>query len=261
MSVKQPHEITIATLDVADKKLSTPMCRLVILSILAGAYISLGGALSVVTGFGFSSASADNPALQRLLSGATFPIGLILVVVLGSELFTGNNATLMPALVARRVGFRSVLRNWLVVWLGNFAGAMTFILLFVVGSGIFDVEPFRAALVGIAETKMSLSWLTVLFRGIGANWCVCLAIWLALSSSSLIGKMAGCWFPVMAFVVLGFEHSIANMFFIPAGMILGADVSVGALLFGNLLPATLGNIVGGAIFVGCVHAHLHLPRL
>ena len=106
--------------------------------------------------------------------------------------------------------------------------------------------------------KVAMSWLVVFIKGIGANWCVCLAVWLALAGHSLIEKMAACWLPVMAFVALGYEHSIANMFFIPLGMLEGAQVSVGQFVFDNLIPATLGNIAGGAIFVGCVHAMLHL---
>ena len=112
----------------------------------------------------------------------------------------------------------------------------------------------------IAVAKVSMPWLTVFVKGVGANWCVCLAVWLALSGRTLLSKMAGCWLPVMAFVALGYEHSIANMFFIPLGMMEGAPVGVGEAVTANLIPATLGNIAGGALLVGCVHAALHLQR-
>ena len=127
-------------------------------------------------------------------------------------------------------------------------------------TGLVDGEPYRSAILRVAETKVSLSWLVVFLRGIGANWCVCLAVWLAMSGRRLSEKMIACWLPVMAFVVLGYEHCIANMFFIPLGMMQGADVSISAFAIDNLIPATLGNIVGGAIFVGMPHAMLYLKK-
>ena len=105
-----------------------------------------------------------------------------------------------------------------------------------------------------------MSWGVVLLKGIGANWFVCLAVWLALSGKTLIAKMAGCWLPVMAFVALGYEHSIANMFFIPAGMFEGANISITQAIINNFIPATIGNIIGGALFVGAIHAYLHLQK-
>lgn len=256
-ALNSPAEITAATRAAALRKATMPLSRLITLSILAGAYIALGGALSIIAGFGFPEVTTQNPALQRLLSGATFPIGLILVVVLGAELFTGNNAVMMPAVLSRKCTILQVLRNWTIVWLGNFAGALLFILLLVIATGLLESTPYREATIAIAATKVSLPWSTVFFRAIGANWCVCLALWLALAGNGLLEKMAGCWLPVMAFVALGFEHSIANMFFIPAGISLGADISLSDMFLCNLIPATLGNILGGALFVGCIYGKLH----
>lgn len=230
------------------------------LSIMAGAFIALGGILSVIAGCGFPEATMGNPSLQRLLSGMTFPIGLILVVVTGAELFTGNNATLIPGLYNGDYGWKSVLRNWAAVWLGNFAGALLVTWALVYCAGLTAAEPYHSAVVRTAVTKTSLPWLTVLLRGIGANWCVCLAVWLALAGKSLTDKAVGCFLPVMAFVVLGYEHCIANMFFIPLGMMEGAPVSIGQMLWANLLPATIGNVAGGALCVGCVNAWLYVRR-
>lgn len=102
-----------------------------------------------------------------------------------------------------------------------------------------------------------MPWLTVLLKGIGANWCVCLAVWLALSGKTFFEKALGCWLPVMAFVALGYEHSIANMFFIPLGMMEGADISIASAVVDNIIPATIGNIIGGAFFVGALNAYIH----
>ncbi len=264
MAINSPKDVINAAVEAGAKKAelsSGNYKKLTVLSILAGIYISMGGVLSLIIGFGFPEITSQNPSLQRLLSGAMFPIGLILVVVLGAELFTGNNALLIPSYMAKRHSFNAVLKNWIMVYFGNFIGAIMFTYLFVYLSGLTASEPYHGAIVKVAEAKvLSMSWLTVFLKGIGANWFVCLAVWLALSGKSLLAKMAGCWLPVMAFVALGYEHSIANMFFIPAGMLEGAEVTIAQAVLNNFIPATLGNIIGGAVFVGGVHAYLHLDK-
>ncbi len=241
-----------------EKAVRTPG-RLFALSALAGVFISLGGILSVIIGFGFPEITAGNPGLQKLLSGLAFPIGLFLVVMFGADLFTGNNALLIPAMNERRIGPWQVLINWSLVWLGNFAGALIFTYLLVTASGLVDPEPYHSAIVRMAETKAGLSPMVTFLRGIGANWCVCLAVWLALGADTMGRKALACWIPVAAFVALGYEHAIANMFFIPCGMLAGADVSF-LDLGKNLLFATLGNILGGALMVGHLFHRLYGKR-
>lgn len=264
MEVRTPKEVIECAVKAGTNKAALSSGgnygRFAVLAILAGVYIAFGGILSLTIGYGFPGITAENPGLQRLLSGCMFPIGLILVVILGAELFTGNNALLIPSYMAGKHSFGAVLRNWLLVYLGNFIGAVTFTWLLVYSCGLTSAEPYHGAIVKIAEAKVSMPWITVFLKGIGANWCVCLAVWLALSGHGLFEKMVGCWLPVMAFVALGYEHSIANMFFIPAGMFEGANVSVVQAITANLIPATLGNIAGGALFVGCAHAYLHLQK-
>ena len=257
MPVRNPIEVIDIAIDNGNKKTVIPTPRLLILSILAGAYIALGGTLSLIAGYGFPDAPA---ALQKIISGCVFPIGLILIVVLGGELFTGNNAMLIPAYTKGHYGVGAILRNWTIVYFGNFIGALAFAWLMVYLSDLTASEPYHSAIIRVAETKVSLSWLVVFLRGIGANWCVCLAVWLALSGRRLVEKMIACWLPVMAFVVLGYEHCIANMFFIPLGMMEGAEVSIQALFIDNLIPATIGNIIGGALFVGMPHAILYMKK-
>ncbi len=250
MSALTPAQTAEAAVNAGLAKVSVSPLRLVVNGVLAGAFIALGGALSLIVGCGFPGLTADNPALQRLLSGAMFPIGLILVVILGAELFTGNNAVLIPAWRRGHYGFRKIVANWCAVYILNFVGAIAFTWLLVYEAGLTASPLYRDATVAIATAKTSLPWLTVFVRGIGANWCVCLAVWLALSSRSTIGKMAGCWLPVMAFVALGYEHSIANMFYLPLGILNGAPVTAWQAIVDNLIPATLGNVAGGALFVG-----------
>ena len=263
MKILSPRDITAAAADAGAAKAAftasdTP--RLLTSAAMAGAYISLGAILSLTLGFGFPELTSGNPGLQRLLSGLSFPIGLMLVVVLGAELFTGNNAVLIPSMVSGRHGSRLTLLNWVLVYLGNCVGALAFTYFMVYLCGLTSSGPWHNAIIGIAEAKVSMGWWTVFLKGVGANWCVCLAVWLALSGKTLIDKIAGCWWPVMAFVVLGYEHSIANMFFIPLGMMEGADVGVLQSITANFIPATLGNIVGGALLVGAVNSYLQLKK-
>lgn len=263
MTIKSPREIAEAAHNAGIAKAALSRQGLasstfIFMTIAAGAFIALGGLLSLLIGFGMPEATAGNPALQRLLSGLVFPIGLVLVIVLGAELFTGNNALLIGPLAQRKITVMQTVANWTLVWIGNFAGALLVAWLFAYVAGVTTAQPWHDAIQGMAATKANLPWLTVLVRGIGANWCVCLAVWLALAGHTLTEKVVGCWLPVFAFVALGYEHCVANMFFIPLGMMEGADVSVAQLFVNNLLPATIGNIIGGALFVGVIHGALRL---
>ena len=263
MHVKTPTETLTASIKGACTKIENTLKhpkRLFVAAIAAGAFIAIGGILSLMVGFGFPGITVDNPSMCKLLAGIMFPIGLILVVVLGAELFTGNNAMLIPAYMERHYSFKDVLANWTLVYLGNFVGAVGFTYLFVYLAGLTASDPWHSAIISIGIAKTSMPWGVVLLKGIGANWFVCLGVWLALSGHSLLEKAFGCWLPVMAFVVLGYEHCIANMFYLPLAMLEGAPVGIGECLWRNLIPATIGNIIGGAVFVGCLHWYLHRPR-
>lgn len=253
--ISHPQLITLVEKIGCDKT-SLAVGRLAVLSVMAGAFIALGGILSVFIGFGMPGLAAENPGIQKLLSGLMFPIGLFLIVLFGGELFTGNNAVLMPGCYRHRFGLLTVVRHWTLVWVFNFVGALIFTYLFVYMSGLTASEPYHTAVINIAQAKAALPWSVSFVKGIAANWCVCLAVWLCLMVDNLPAKMLACWIPVGAFVMLGYEHSIANMFFIPAGMLEGADVDMAAL-FNNLIPVTLGNIAGGALLVGTLFHGLH----
>ena len=254
--INTPKEVLALAGRSAADKLRNPASKTLILAFLAGAYIAVGGLFSLMAGFGFPGA-AEAPGFQRLLSGAVFPLGLILVVFTGAELFTGNNAVLVPGALGRQYGWSRVLRNWTLVYIGNFARALFFTWFLVVIPGVLSSELWQNAACGIAQAKVSMPWMTVFLRGVGANWLVCLAVWLGLSANDVPGRMMGLFFPIMCFVVIGYEHCIANMFFIPLGMMLGAPVTCGELFLGNLIPATLGNIVGGGLFVGSLYWYLN----
>lgn len=263
MHIKTPTETLEASVKGACAKVDNTIKhpgRLFVAAIAAGAFIAIGGILSLTVGFGFPGFASSNPALCKLLSGVMFPIGLILVVVLGAELFTGNNAMLIPAYMERRYSFGAVLTNWGLVYIGNFVGAVGFTYFLVYLAGMTSADPWHSAIIGIGIAKTSMPWGVVLIKGIGANWFVCLGVWLALAGHNLLEKALGCWLPVMAFVVLGYEHCIANMFYLPLAMLEGAPIGIGESLWRNLIPATIGNIIGGAILVGSLHWYLHRAR-
>lgn len=253
--MKSQQQIVGDLVGVGVAKTAYPPMQKFVRTLMAGAFIALGGILSVVASAGF----ADNPSAQKIVSGLAFPIGLLLTVVFGAELFTGNCAVLMPGAIRGRLSVGQVIGNLAAVWAGNFVGALAVVALMVMGSGLLDAAPFSSVIVKMADMKVSLDPMTAFWRGIGCNWLVCLAIWLALTSDSLVGKAVGCWIPVVAFVILGLEHSVANMFFIPAGMYVSGCWDFAALV-GNLLPVTLGNIVGGSLFVGCLATWLYRPK-
>ncbi len=260
MAFKSPRDTVCAVDAIGCAKATLDTPRLLLLGFLAGAYIAFGGLLAVIVGGGAPGLAAANPGLQKFVFGAVFPVGLMLVVIAGAELFTGNTATCIPAVLAGRISWRSVGRNWVLSYLGNLAGSLFVAYFLTFLTGLLLKDPWLSSIVGIAEAKTSQAFLPLLLKGVGCNWLVCLAVWLAVSSDDVSGKIAGVWFPIMAFVAIGFEHSVANMFFIPAGIFYGADVTWAGFFIGNLLPVTLGNIVGGAVFVGVVYWLLHGTR-
>ena len=213
--------------------------KLLMLAALAGIFIGFGAALYTAVIAGADPLTGP----LRLLGGLAFSLGLILVVVGGAELFTGN-ALIVMAWADGRVSASALLRNWFWVYLGNGAGGIVLALL-VAGSGILDAGPAHDSAIAIAEAKMHLAFVPAFFRGVLCNMLVCLAVWLCFAARGVTGKILAILFPISAFVALGFEHSIANFYFIPLGLMLGAKGGLAGMV-ANLVPVTLGNIVGGA---------------
>jgi len=263
----KPDEIFEVSLTVAEGKVRGGFFKLLILAVLAGAFIAFGAEGSSMAAYGLL-ADPHTYGLGKAVAGAIFPVGLILVVIAGAELFTGN-ILIAGAVAVRRVSPGAMLRNWGIVYLGNFIGAML-IAWFVIVSGQLHggADMLGAMTIKIAAGKTALSFPSALVLGIMCNWLVCLAVWMAYASNSVQGKIAAIFFPVMVFVLSGFEHSIANMYYIPAGILAKAnpdliraalDIGVsqeqidgltwGAFFGGNLPPVTIGNIIGGAVFV------------
>jgi formate/nitrite transporter len=267
-----PPEMARRAEEVGAAKVAMEPGRLVALAMLAGAFIAFGAIFSTVALAGAGSAPWG---ATRVLAGIVFSVGLILVVVGGAELFTGNNLIVM-AWAGGQVGTFALLRNWILVYAGNFAGAMGIALL-ASGARLHEAGggAVGAAALGIATAKLQLGFVQAVLLGVLCNVLVCLAVWLAYSARSSTDRVLVVVPPIAAFVAAGFEHSVANMYFVPfalfmawldpvfvAGRNLDAHgVTWGRFLARNLLPVTLGNVIGGAVLVGGIYWFVYLrPR-
>ena len=243
----------------AGAKNSANIVNVILLSFLAGAYIAFGGLLAEIASAGMLAAGAP-VGLEKFVFGAVFPVGLIIVVLAGSELFTGNVMFMTIGVLDGSASVGGLAKNWVLSWIFNFVGALFVAFVLAYMGGLFPADSaFATKATAVAAAKVKMPFAQAFIKAIGCNWLVCLAVWLANASDDIIGKIVGIWFPIMAFVTIGFEHSVANMFFIPLGMFLGAEgVNWGSMIINNLVPVTLGNIVGGAVFVACIYWYTYL---
>jgi len=254
LNVIPPRRIAHLVEEVGVAKVGLPTISILTLAVLAGAFIAFGAMFYtvVITGseLGFGP--------TKLLGGVAFSVGLILVIIGGAELFTGNSLIVL-ALAQRKISLAALLKNWALVYVGNFAGALGMVLL-VHFSGVLDVGGGAVAETAriIAESKVLISPFEAFLRGVLCNILVCLAIWMCFAAYTVVGKILVMIFPISAFVALGFEHSVANMYVIPLGaMQPGSDIGLSDF-FTNLVPVSIGNIVGGGALVGMVYWLVYL---
>lgn len=271
MPICSPKEVTENYVAAAVGKATSPAWRLLVLAFFAGVLVSLGAIASSTAAMGVADTGT-----ARFVTGAIFPIGLIMIVPLGAELFTGN-ALMVTAVVAGEITVGQLLRNWAIVYVGNFAGAVTMAALMAffgqldIGGGSLAVYTAK-----VAAAKSSLPWMNAFVLAVFCNLLVCIAIYLGNTAHDTAGKILGIFFPIFGFVVAGFEHCVANMYYIPAGIFAAANpayasiiaeagINTAVLNFGdfivaNLIPVTLGNIVGG-IAVGLVMYAAHASKV
>lgn len=267
MDCLPPASIAEATVAAGQKKSSLSVVQLIILGMLAGAYIGFGAQLySLVTsdlspfvGFG----------LTRLVGGLCFSMGLVFVILGGAELFTGNSLIAVAAL-SGHISWRRPARNWAWVYAANLAGSLVLALvLFGAKQYSMNGDLVGVSALRIAVAKVNMPFWTAFFRGLLCNWLVCLAVWMATGATDMASKIIAIVLPITAFVASGFEHSVANMFFIPMGLMIKNVPSVvaaagslpgiehltwgGGLIVRNLLPVTAGNLAGGIVFVACAY--------
>lgn len=255
-----PLEIARSFVEIGIHKVRISALKMVVLGIFAGMFIGFAGIASNVAG-----TTVVNPSISRLVSACVFPAGLAMVLIAGSELFTGNNLIII-AVLEKKVKIREMLKNWFFVFLGNFIGTMLVAGLVVYGG---TPELFEGALaekmVASALSRVDQTFTEAFIRGILCNILVCIAVWAAFAAKTVSGKLLMSFWPIMLFVLCGFEHSIADIYFGVAG-ILTADtygiaaegLTWGTFLLNNLLPVTLGNIVGGSGIVGAGYWFLFL---
>jgi formate/nitrite transporter len=243
-ATKAPKETLQAVYKTGEYKAALPLNLLMIQSFMAGIYIAMAGHLYLAVGGG-------------VLGAALFPTGLIAVILTSAELFTGDALVFVASVLGGRVSFAKLVRNWSVSWLMNFAGCLFWASTLAYASdSLKDLGQVDLA-IKVALKKGTSPWMHILIKAIGANFMVCVGVWQATCAEEVAGKILALWFPISAFVMLGFDHCIANQFLIPVGMMLGADISISDLLFKALLPATIGNIIGGGVLVGGVYWYVY----
>ncbi len=255
-----PLEIARSYVEIGIHKVRLSAFKMLILGIFAGIFIGFAG-ISATTG----GATVENASLSKLISACLFPAGMAMVIVAGSELFTGNNLIIL-AVLEKKVKWYEMLKNWFFVFIGNFIGA-TFVAALVVMGHVPDLFGGRLAqsVVNSAMSRVNMSFGDAFVKGILCNILVCIAIWAAFAAKTVSGKLLMSFWPVMTFVLCGFEHSIADIYFCMAGIFTAGEygiaaegLTVGSFLLKNLLPVTLGNIVGGAGIVGAGYWLMYL---
>ena len=271
-----PVEMAVRAEEICVKKANLDVTSMFALAVLAGAFIALGAIFATTV---LAGSNGTLPyGVARLLAGTVFSLGLILVLVGGAELFTGNNLIVM-AWASGRVTSGVLLKNWLVVYVGNFVGSFgTALLVFLSGQYTFGAGAVGAAALATARTKVGFGFVEAVALGTLCNALVCLAVWLTFSARTTTDRILATVPPIAAFVAAGFEHSVANMYFIPMGVLIriGApasfwasvgktaadypDLTWGRFLWNNLLPVTIGNIIGGAVLFGAVYWFVYLRR-
>lgn len=275
-----PQDIAHRAETVGQIRASLDILSMFGLATLAGAFVSMGAVFSITV----STGAASLPyGVARLLAGMSFCLGLILVIVAGAELFTGNNLIIM-AWASGRVSTRMLLRNWVIVYIGNLVGSLITAVITILAKYPYNADTnIGQVALRIAENKCTLGFVQAVALGMLCNALVCIAVWLTMGGRSATDKILAILFPITAFVASGFEHSVANMYFIPLALLIKADpgflaaagvsaasfpnLTIGGFLFNNLLPVTLGNIIGGSLMVGLTYWTIYLrpvgsmPRL
>lgn len=271
MNLFSPAEVAKNYINIGKGKVNTPISKMFLLAIMAGAFIAIGGISSTTV-----AVSIEQASLGKFIGACVFPGGLTMVLLAGSELFTGNNLLIIP-LLEKEIALGGMLKNWVVVYLGNFVGS-----LLVAAGVVYGHNPLlfnnnlAVSILSTATGKCSLTFSDAVIRGILCNFLVCIAVWISFAAKDVVGKITGLFFPIMMFVLCGFEHSIANMYYICAGLLAkgvpqfaeaateaGIDfsaISVSNMFTHNLIPVTIGNLIGGAICVGCTYWFVYLRK-
>ncbi|KAK9234781.1 Formate/nitrite transporter-domain-containing protein [Lipomyces kononenkoae] len=231
---------------------------MIIRNFIGGALVSVGGLVTLLVKGGCDGLSETNPAVVQLLLGLVFPIGLVMSTLTGGELSTGNILFLSIALLQRKIPLWRSVNCFLVSFFANLAGSLFYLVIAHYGN-ILSAEPYKAGTIVFATDKVLMpSASTVFVRAIGCNWLICIGVYTAFLSRTVVSRVICIWIPIFTFVAVGFENSVANMFLVPIGMINGAPISVGLFIWKSLILSTVGNMVGGGFFVALVYWYLYV---
>jgi formate/nitrite transporter len=262
-----PAEIVSKAVQVGIAKASMPVIQVFLLSIMAGLFIGMGGMFMLL----MKADASLSFVVSQLLGAFAFVLGLFLVITAGAELFTGNTL-LICAKMEKKFSWAALCKNWVIVYLGNLVGALLLVaILFFANYWALNGEAVGNAMMTVATGKIAQPWHVLLLKGIMCNFLVCLAVWIGYASRTIVDKFFAILLPIMAFVACGFEHCVANMFFLPMGLVMKtsgfnytgtADIAHLDLagIFYNISAATLGNIIGGAILVGLIYWAIYLRK-
>ncbi len=270
MNTLKSQEILDRIIEMGIGKGNSNILKLFILGILGGSFIAFAAEGSNMAAYNLF-AQASTFGIGKFMAGCIFATGLVIIVLAGGELFTGNSL-MVVSLMDKKIKFKNMMKNWVVVYIANFLGSIL-IAYMIVNSGLLNVSDglLGAVTVRIASYKVGLDFVQALILGILCNWIVCLAIWISTATENMAGKILGMFFPIMLFATSGFEHSVANMYYIPAGIlaksqfgeISGLSLNVlnelnwSSFFLNNLLPVTIGNVIGGVFFVGMAYYVAH----
>lgn len=262
---RDPKSITLEVRDnIMVAKAEAPFLKLFVLGILAGAFIAMGAEVSTL--IATDASKYVGYGISKLLSGIVFSTGLIMVLIAGGELFTGN-VMIALSVMEKKARLKQLIRNWVIVYFSNFVGALIMVAL-IYFSGLWKSNHNIGAItaIKISEVKVNLTFMEAFARGILCNWLVCLAVWMSYAAKDIIGKIFAIAFPITIFIASGYEHSVANMFYIPKGMILSAELNSGIPaitvmdFMNNLIPVTIGNILGAVIFLAIAYRYAYLKK-
>lgn len=270
MNLYTPSQIAENYIKIGKQKALLSTLKMLLLGILAGIFIGVAGIASTTVGV-----SVEEASIAKFLGALIFPGGLAMVLIAGSELFTGNNLLIIP-LLEKEITLIQLLRNWIIVYIGNLIGGILVAAAVVYGNQIslFNNQ-LAVSVISTAASKCSLTFSEALIKGICCNFLVCIAVWMAFAATTVSGKILGLYFPIMFFVLCGFEHCVANMYYISAGLFAktiptyleaAKDINIVNLTWANfflknLLPVTIGNIIGGTFLVGYIYWFIYLRKI
>ncbi|KAG6378163.1 putative formate/nitrite transporter [Boletus reticuloceps] len=257
-STLKPTETTVALIEMAVAKHNTRWDKTFFKAVMAGVMLSFGGLFDIIISGGSPGLAASNPGLVKLLGGFVFPVGLVMIVLQGFELLTSNLMIFPMAAIKGAIPWWGIPVNWIIVTFGNLVGSLFFAAILAKYDGLTTVPPYLPYIQAFAiEKAVTPAWYQIFLRGIGCNWLVCVAVWQSTAAKETISKVIAIWFPIWVFVTCGFDHVVANMFSLPLGIMLHADLTTADYIKKSLIASYIGNIIGGCL-VGLPAVYFYL---